>query len=185
MKLSTAGRWSVCAIALGFVLAAVAFAAVSVTARAGMRGATTLTAASARKMAPNFALKDEKGAMESLARYKGRVVLLDFWATWCHGCKTEIPWYMEFENKYKGRGLAVIGVSMDADGWKSVKPFMAEKKMNYEVVIGSDELGKKFGLSNMPLTLLIDREGRIADEHAGVVDKNAWEREIQELIAEK
>jgi peroxiredoxin len=184
MRLSTAGRRDVCAMALGFVMAAMALAAMCVAARAGMRGEPTLTTASVRKMAPDFALTDGTGATVSLARYKGRVVLLDFWATWCHGCKTEIPWYMEFEDKYKERGLAVIGVSMDADGWKSVKPFMTEKKMNYDVVIGNDELAKKFELSNMPLTLLIDREGRIADEHAGVVDKAAWEQEIQKLLSE-
>lgn len=170
MRLSTAGRRSVCAMAMALAMAA---------------GVAALTAASARRMAPDFALTDEKGATVRLADYKGRVVLLDFWATWCHGCETEIPWYMEFEGKYKDQGLAVVGVSMDADGWKSVRPFMAEKKMNYDVVIGSDELGKKFALSNMPLTLLIDRDGRIADEHAGVVDKAAWEREIQGLLAER
>ena len=78
-----------------------------------------------RKLAPNFILTDAKGDTINLSAYKGKVVLLDFWATWCGGCKTEIPWYMEFDSKYKDRGLAVIGVSMDEDGWKSVRPFMA------------------------------------------------------------
>lgn len=177
MKLRAVRR-SVCAIAAGLVVAAVAGGA-----RAGRRDGPE--SAGRRKTAPDFALTDQNGGTLRLSDYRGRVVLLDFWATWCHGCKTEIPWYMEFESKYRQRGLAVIGVSMDADGWKAVKPFLAEKKMNYEVVVGSDELGKKFGLSDMPLTLLVDRRGKIADSHAGVVDKAAWEQEIQELLAEK
>ena len=68
-----------------------------------------------------------------LSEYKGKVVLLDFWATWCTGCKVEIPWYMEFAKKYETNGLAVIGVSMDQEGWAVVKPFMQEKQMNYRL----------------------------------------------------
>ena len=144
-----------------------------------------------RKPAPNFILTDAKGDIINLSTYKGKVVLLDFWATWCGGCKTEIPWYMEFDAKYKDRGLAVIGVSMDEDGWKTVKPFLALEKdpetgghtaMKYPVVIGSDSLAKQYNLTGMPLTLLIDREGRIAVSHAGMVDKDDWERKIRSLL---
>ena len=135
-----------------------------------------------RKTAPNFTLSDSKGTSVRLSDYKGRVVLLDFWATWCHGCKIEIPWYMEFQNKYKDKGLSVIGVSMDEDGWKSVKPFLEEKKMNYTVVVGNADLAKLYGVDQLPVTLLIDRDGKIADSHAGMVDKNAFEKEIALLL---
>ena len=81
--------------------------------------------------APDFSLNDSAGSPVKLSAYKGRVVLLDFWATWCAGCKVEIPWYMEFQDKYRNDGLAAIGVSMDDDGWKSVKPFLDEHKLNY------------------------------------------------------
>jgi thiol-disulfide isomerase/thioredoxin len=120
----------------------------------------------------------------SLSQYKGKVVLLNFWATWCHGCKQEIPWYMEFADKYKDRGFVVIGVSMDEDGWKSVKPFLQEKKMNYPVIIGNQELMNQYGGDSMPVSVLIDREGKIADLHSGVVNKGGWEREIQQLLGE-
>ena len=135
-----------------------------------------------RKAAPNFTLSDSKGASVRLSDYKGRVVLLDFWATWCHGCKTEIPWYREFQNKYKDKGLSVIGVSMDEDGWKSVKPFIQENKMNYAVVIGNEDLAKLYAVDNLPVTLLIDRTGNIAVSHAGMVDKAAFENEIRALL---
>jgi thiol-disulfide isomerase/thioredoxin len=138
-----------------------------------------------RKAASDFNLNDSKGFPLKLSDYKGRVVLLDFWATWCHGCKTEIPWYMEFQRKYKGRGLAVIGVSMDDDGWKSVRPFLREHQFNYPVVIGNQDLAKVYGVDSMPVTLLIDRQGKIADSYSGVVNKDGFEREIQTLLQER
>jgi peroxiredoxin len=139
-------------------------------------------AANSRKAAPDFTLNDSKGAPVRLSDYKGRIVLLDFWATWCHGCKIEIPWYMEFQNKYKDKGLTVVGVSMDDDGWKSVKPFLEQNKLNYTVVIGNEALGKLYGVSSMPVTLLIDRDGKIAASHPGMVDKDTFESEIRTLL---
>ncbi|PYT87658.1 MAG: hypothetical protein DMG36_25005 [Acidobacteria bacterium] len=144
-----------------------------------------LKPADSRKTAPDFSLEDSSGALIKLSGYKGRVVLLDFWATWCTGCKQEIPWYMEFQDKYKKDGLSAIGVSLDDDGWKSVKPFLQEHKINYPIVIGDwNDMGKRFGFNSMPATLLIDRDGKMADMHVGMVDKAAFEREIQTLLKE-
>jgi cytochrome c biogenesis protein CcmG/thiol:disulfide interchange protein DsbE len=138
-----------------------------------------------RKPAPDFSLKDANGRTITLSAYKGKVVLLDFWATWCGGCKVEIPWYVEFDKKYRARGLAVIGVSMDDQGMKVVKPFLAQKGIEYAVVIGNEALAKKYNLESMPLTLLIDRNGRIAVSHAGVVNKDEFESRIKELLLER
>lgn len=145
-----------------------------------------LTHADARKSLPEVALTDSNGAPVSLSAYKGRVVLLDFWATWCTGCKKEIPWFMEFQDKYNKTGLTVVGASLDDDGWKSVKPYMEEHKINYRILIGTIESAKQFGVDKgMPVSVLIDRDGKIADVHAGMVDKAAFEREIQTLLKEK
>jgi peroxiredoxin len=89
---------------------------------------------------------------------------------------------MEFQDKYRARGFAVIGVSMDEDGWKSVRPFVEKNPFNYPIVVGNEAMAKPYGLESMPMTLLIDRKGRIAASHTGVVDKNSFEKEIVDLL---
>jgi peroxiredoxin len=138
--------------------------------------------ADSRKAAPDFTLNDSDGTAIKLSDFKGKVVLLDFWATWCHGCGTEIPWFIEYQNKYKDSGLAVIGVSMDDDGWKVVKPFVEEKKMNYTVVLGDADVAQLYRVNALPVTVLIDREVKIAASYDGVVDRAACEAKIQSLL---
>ena len=135
-----------------------------------------------RKPAPDFALEDANGREVKLSSLKGKVILVNFWATWCEGCQVEIPWLVEFQKKYQASGFVVIGVSMDDDGWKSVKPWLKEKKVNYPIVIGSDELGRQYGLEGMPLTALIDRDGKLAATHPGLVDKDATDRQLHALL---
>jgi cytochrome c biogenesis protein CcmG/thiol:disulfide interchange protein DsbE len=97
----------------------------------------------------------------------------------------EIPWFIEFQKEYAKQGLVVVGISLDDDGWKSVKPWIKEKKVNYPIVIGNEGLGKQYGLGDgMPLTALVDREGRIADSHTGVVEKTATQQKIRDLLQE-
>jgi len=134
-------------------------------------------------MAPDFSLKDASGADIRLSALKGKVVLLNFWATWCGPCKAEIPWFEEFHNTYTGRGLAVIGISMDEEGWKVVKPYMQSAKMNYPVAIGDEALAQKFGgIDSLPETLIVDRAGKIAFRHVGIVAKADYESEILQLL---
>jgi peroxiredoxin len=143
-----------------------------------------LKSPSARSLAPDFNLKDANGKDVKLADLKGKVVLVNFWATWCEGCQVEIPWFVEFQKAYEGKGLVVVGISMDDDGWKSVRPWLKEKKVNYPIVIGNDGLANRYGLDGMPLTALVDREGRIADVHPGLVDKAATQQKIKALLQE-
>jgi peroxiredoxin len=142
----------------------------------------TLTPVEQRKAAPDFTLNDTQGRPVTLSELKGKVVLLDFWATWCPACQSEIPWYVEFAKKYKDKGLVVIGVSMDKDGLKVVQPYMQQKQMDYTVALGDDNLVVPFGLKTIPVTMLIDRDGKIAVAHTGVVDKDNFEGHIQELL---
>ena len=116
-------------------------------------------------------------------RYRGKVVLLNFWATWCHGCVQEIPWFIEFQERYRRDGLQVIGVAMDDEGWTKVRPYMKKTGVNYPVLIGNERLGKQYGLGAMPMTILFGRDGKIASTHKGVVDRSACEEEIRKLLA--
>ena len=163
-------------------MAAVALAGTFVSL-AGASPADWTAPASRKAVAADFTLADATGAAVKLSDYKGKVVLLDFWATWCEGCKTEIPWYMEFQKKYKAKGLAVIGVAMDDEGWPVVKPFVERLNVNYPVVVGNWDLARQFGIKALPVTLLIDRDGKVADLHdRGLVDRAAFEKEIRTLI---
>ena len=134
--------------------------------------------------APDFALKDMNGARIRLSDYKGRVVLVNFWATWCAPCKVEIPWFAEFERTFKDKGFAVIGISMDDDGWKSVKPYLESHSINYRIAAGDGDVAQKYGgVEALPETFLIDREGRIAARHVGIVSRGDYEKEIAALLA--
>jgi cytochrome c biogenesis protein CcmG/thiol:disulfide interchange protein DsbE len=141
-----------------------------------------LQPASQRKPAPEFALKDGAGKSITLKDYRGKVVLLDFWATWCHGCQTEIPWFAEFSRKYSPQGLTVIGVSLDSDGWKVVTPFVKTAKIPYAIVLGNDATAKLYGIGNMPDTFLIDRQGQIVAAYSGVVDKDNVEANLRTML---
>lgn len=139
-----------------------------------------------RKAAPDFTLKDANGKTVTLSEYKGKVVLLNFWATWCGPCKIEIPWFMDFEQQYKDRGFAVLGVSMDEDGWEAVKPYVEEKRINYRVALGNDSVGDLYGgIESLPTTFVIDREGRVAAAHRGLIPKNDYQNEILQLLEGK
>ena len=145
--------------------------------------AASVKAGKDRKPAPEFALKDADGKTVHLSDYKGKVVVLDFFATWCGPCKIEIPWFMEMERKNKDKGFAVLGVSMDDEGWEVVKPFLADLGVNYRVVIGNDQTAGMYGgVDALPTTFLIDKEGRIAAVHVGLASKKDFEDGIEQLL---
>jgi peroxiredoxin len=136
------------------------------------------------KAAPEFSLKDANGKTVRLADYKGKVVLLDFWATWCGPCKIEIPWFMEFENQFRNQGFAVVGISMDEDGWTAINPYVKNMKMNYRILLGNDAVSAAYGgLDSLPTTLLINRDGGIASVHVGVsMGKEEFKNAIVQLL---
>lgn len=140
-----------------------------------------------RKSAPDFTLSDASGAKIKLSDYRGKVVLLNFWATWCGPCQVEIPWFKEFEQQFKSQGFAVLGVSMDEDGWQALKPYMATHKLNYRILLGDEAVSTLYGgLDALPTTFIIDRDGKFAfPPHIGLVSKNQYASEIKSLLDEK
>jgi thiol-disulfide isomerase/thioredoxin len=111
----------------------------------------------------NFVLKDSSGKDFDLASQKGKVIVLDFWATWCPPCRKEVPELNAIYKKYRARGLVVVGVSVDkvqGDGVKSVRPFAREFKVNYPILMADDALVEAMDLDNIPTTLFIDRKGK-------------------------
>ena len=144
-----------------------------------------LTPPAQRKVAPDFSLPGMDGHLVNLAGERGKVVLLDFWAVDCGGCQIEIPWYVDFDRKYRSQGLALVGLDMYGESPAKIRPFMAQSHMDYPVAVGTEAIGQQYGLTEMPLTLLIDRKGRIAVAHAGIVDRAQFENDIRALLAQK
>jgi cytochrome c biogenesis protein CcmG/thiol:disulfide interchange protein DsbE len=138
-----------------------------------------------RRMAPDFVLDDASGQPVRLSELRGKVVLLNFWATWCAPCRIEIPWFIEFEKTHKSRGFATLGVSLDEDGWGAVKPYIEQHKINYRVMIGNDGLAEQYGAASLPTTLIIDRSGRIAATHVGLCGKNEYDADIKAVLDEQ
>jgi peroxiredoxin len=140
--------------------------------------------AKAVKKAPDFTLKDLDGRDVRLADYKGKVVLVNFWATWCGPCKYEIPMFVDFQNRYGNRGLTFLGISVD-DERETLQPFVAEYKMNYPVLIGlgredvQDDYGPMMGI---PVTILVGRDGNVCKRFFGLHSKDKFEQDIKAVL---
>jgi thiol-disulfide isomerase/thioredoxin len=140
-------------------------------------------ASPARTAAPDWQLTDLNGKPVKLSDFRGKVVLLDFWATWCAPCRIEIPHFVELQKQYGNKGLTVIGVSLDEQGPQVVKEFAKRFGVTYPIVIGNEKAVEAYGgIDAIPTTFVIDRQGRIVSRHMGYDDKAVFEKEIQSLL---
>ncbi len=145
-------------------------------------GSSAAISASANHIAPDFTLPQLDGQGLRLSSYRGKVVLLDFWATWCAPCREETPNLVALQQKYSPRGLQVIGVSMD-DTAEPARVFYQQFHMNYPVVMGTAQTGELYGgVLGLPIAFLINRDGRIYAKHIGATNPGIFEKEIQSLL---
>lgn len=142
--------------------------------------------------APTVTLKDLNDKDVTIQDYKGRVVLVNFWATWCEPCKVEIPWMIEFQQKYGPRGFTLLGVSMDEDGKKAIQPFLDKERfdvdgqklpMSYPVLLGNDAIADKFGgILGLPTSMLFNREGKKVRTIVGLINHDDIAKAIEGLL---
>lgn len=129
--------------------------------------------------APNFELKNLAGKVVRLEDYRGKAILLNFWATWCAPCKTEMPWLVEFQKQYGPEGLVVLGIAMDASK-ETVRNFVKKMGVNYPVLLGTQTVADQYGgLKGLPVTFYIDRNGNITDQAPGLANRSTIENEIK------
>ena len=147
-----------------------------------------------RKTAPAFHFVSDTGKNVQPSDFRGKIVLLNFWATKCGGCVLEIPSFIELQRTYEKSGFTAVGISEDIsysglktadEAWRLVRPFMTSHKLNYPVLMGDDHAVEAYGFESYPATYLIDRSGKIAATYVGVVDKNDVEANIKALLAER
>jgi peroxiredoxin len=135
------------------------------------------------QMAPDFSLANLAGETVSLSDYKGKVILLDFWATWCPPCRKEIPDFVNLQDEYGAKGLQIVGISLDQDGVQVVKDFAEEFGINYPVLMGNSKVKADYGgIRGIPTTFLISRKGEIIDKYVGFRDKSVFEEAIKSLL---
>jgi len=136
-----------------------------------------------RELAPAWTLNDVNGNPVSNESFKGKVVVVDFWATWCPPCREEIPHYVELQKELGPKGLVIVGISLDARGPSIVKPFMEKFGINYTVVMDDGEVSEAFGgIEGIPTTFVIDRKGRIASKKIGYETREKFEKRILPLL---
>jgi thiol-disulfide isomerase/thioredoxin len=135
-------------------------------------------------MAPDFTLADSEGNTLRLSDFRGKVVLLNFWATWCGPCRREIPVFLKLYEKYNDRGFEIIGVSVDQQGWDVITPFMDNFEMSYPVVLFNRQVIMNYGgIQSIPTSFFINREGEVVERIIGLRPDEYFETRIQELLS--
>ncbi|HWA86827.1 MAG TPA: TlpA disulfide reductase family protein [Opitutus sp.] len=140
----------------------------------------------APRAAPDWRLKDVNGNVVSAAQFKGKVVVVDFWATWCGPCRMEIPGYVKLQKKYAKDGLVIVGMSVDQQGPGVVKEFIAQHGVDYQIVMADDAVEEAFGgdqpIEAIPTTFIIDRDGKIRDRKMGAEETAEYEKTILQYL---
>jgi len=170
-------------VVVGFVVALMLYVGYHRARRSGPDFAPRLTLSSP---APDFSLESLDGKTTRLSDYRGKAVLLNFWATWCGPCKIEMPWFVEFQNQYAPQGLQIVGVAMDDASKEDIGKFAKDMGVNYPILIGKEAVGDQYGgVPALPETFLIGRDGKIVDKIIGLRGKAEIEDSIKKALDTK
>lgn len=138
------------------------------------------------QLAPDFTLTNLQGKSMKLSDFRGKAVLLNFWATWCEPCKVEMPWFVDLQKKYGPQGLQVLGVAMDDASPSEIESFAQKLGVNYPVLVGKEEVGAQYGgIEYLPSTFYIARDGKILDHVFGLVSRSEIETDIQKALGQQ
>ncbi len=132
--------------------------------------------------AEDFTLLDLNGKTVRLADFKGKPVLIDFWATWCPPCRASIPQIEKLHKSYSGKGLVVLGISVDQGGWDEVKSFVAESGITYTILKGNEDISVKYQVRTIPLLVVLNKEGKIVKRYLGGGDDGELEKDIKAIL---
>jgi thiol-disulfide isomerase/thioredoxin len=142
--------------------------------------------------APELTLKDLNGNDVSLSDFKGKLVLVNFWATWCEPCRMEIPWLIEMQRKYADKGFVILGIALDEEGKSAVAPWVAKERfdvngqkapMDYRILIGNDDAAEKFGgLFGYPTSVLISKDGKQIQRITGIISPDEMTKTIESQL---
>lgn len=150
------------------------------------RGRTVVVGDVRGKVAPDFELVSLDGKRVKLSDFRGKAVLLNFWATWCSPCKVEMPWFVDLQKKYGNDGLVVLGVAMDDSDSSKIAQFASEMGVNYPVLLGTDKVSEEYGdVEYLPTSFYIDREGKFVGKGVGLLARGEIEANIQKALASR
>lgn len=154
--------------------------------RPRQHGPVTLVGDVRGVQAPDFELTSLDGKRVKLSDYRGKAVLLNFWATWCSPCKVEMPWFVDLQKKYGNDGLVVVGIAMDDTETDKIAQFASEMGVNYPVLLGTDKVSEQYGnVEFLPTSFYIDRQGRIVGKGTGLLGRGEVEENVQKALASR
>src|SRR5215472_15191937 len=169
-------------VVVALVVAAMLFIGLRLARRSGANSGTRITQAT---VAPDFSLESLDGKHMRLSDWRGKAVLLNFWATWCGPCKIEMPWFVELQKQYGPQGLQVIGVAMDDSSQEDIEKFVKEMGVNYPILIGKEAVGQDYGGVNvLPTTFFLDRDGKIVAREFGLQSRSVFVDNIKKALSQ-
>lgn len=169
-------------LALAFVAVLLWYLGWQPASRNALEGPASV-AGGAGRMAPPFSLPDISGNSVSSSRFLGKPTVINFFATWCPPCREEVPGFVEVYNKYRSGGFELVGISLDTDTKGNLPAFLMQNRIEYRVLMGDLATARAYGgVSSIPTTFFVGKDGRIMNVHVGYMDRDAFEREVQKLL---